>query len=279
MKELTIQGITLSNEKPFTLIAGLNVLESNEVIEEVITSCISVSNKLGIPYIFKASYDKANRSSINSYRGPGAEKGIKILSDLRSKYKVPVLSDVHTVEEIEVVKNSLDVIQIPAFLCRQTDLVEALANTGLPINIKKAQFMSPSDIENVVNKFKSFGNDNLMICERGTSFGYNNLVVDMVGMAKLKLYDYPVIFDVTHSLQQPGGLGESTAGRRENVFDLARSGMALGIAGLFLETHPDPDKALCDGPCALPLNHLEEFLSQVKLVDDLVKSFPEVEIN
>jgi len=279
MKELTIQGITLSNEKPFTLIAGLNVLESNEVIEEVITSCISVSNKLGIPYIFKASYDKANRSSINSYRGPGAEKGIKILSDLRSKYKVPVLSDVHNVDEVEVVKNSLDVIQIPAFLCRQTDLVEALANTGLPINIKKAQFMSPSDIENVVNKFKSFGNDNLMICERGTSFGYNNLVVDMVGMAKLKLYDYPVIFDVTHSLQQPGGLGESTAGRRENVFDLARSGMALGIAGLFLETHPDPDKALCDGPCALPLNHLEEFLSQVKLVDDLVKSFPEVEIN
>jgi len=279
MKELTIQGITLSNKKPFTLIAGLNVLESNEVIEEVITSCISVSNKLGIPYIFKASYDKANRSSINSYRGPGAEKGIKILSDLRSKYKVPVLSDVHNVDEVEVVKNSLDVIQIPAFLCRQTDLVEALANTGLPINIKKAQFMSPSDIENVVNKFKSFGNDNLMICERGTSFGYNNLVVDMVGMAKLKLYDYPVIFDVTHSLQQPGGLGESTAGRRENVFDLARSGMALGIAGLFLETHPDPDKALCDGPCALPLNHLEEFLSQVKLVDDLVKSFPEVEIN
>jgi len=279
MKELTIQGITLSNEKPFTLIAGLNVLESNEVIEEVITSCISVSNKLGIPYIFKASYDKANRSSINSYRGPGVEKGIKILSDLRSKYKVPVLSDVHNVDEVEVVKNSLDVIQIPAFLCRQTDLVEALANTGLPINIKKAQFMSPSDIENVVNKFKSFGNDNLMICERGTSFGYNNLVVDMVGMAKLKLYDYPVIFDVTHSLQQPGGLGESTAGRRENVFDLARSGMALGIAGLFLETHPDPDKALCDGPCALPLNHLEEFLSQVKLVDDLVKSFPEVEIN
>jgi 2-dehydro-3-deoxyphosphooctonate aldolase (KDO 8-P synthase) len=192
---------------------------------------------------------------------------------------VPVLSDVHNVDEVEVVKNSLDVIQIPAFLCRQTDLVEALANTGLPINIKKAQFMSPSDIENVVNKFKSFGNDNLMICERGTSFGYNNLVVDMVGMAKLKLYDYPVIFDVTHSLQQPGGLGESTAGRRENVFDLARSGMALGIAGLFLETHPDPDKALCDGPCALPLNHLEEFLSQVKLVDDLVKSFPEVEIN
>ena len=279
MKELTIQGITLSNEKPFTLIAGLNVLESNEVIEEVITSCISVSNKLGIPYIFKASYDKANRSSINSYRGPGAEKGIKILSDLRSKYKVPVLSDVHNVDEVEVVKNSLDVIQIPAFLCRQTDLVEALANTGLPINIKKAQFMSPSDIENVVNKFKSFGNDNLMICERGTSFGYNNLVVDMVGMAKLKIYDYPVIFDVTHSLQQPGGLGESTAGRRENVFDLARSGMSIGIAGLFLETHPDPDKALCDGPCALPLNHLEEFLSQVKLVDDLVKSFPEVEIN
>ena len=279
MKELKIQDITLSNKKPFTLIAGLNVLESNEVIEEVIASCISVSNKLGIPYIFKASYDKANRSSINSYGGPGAKKGIKILSDLRSKYQVPVLSDVHTVDEVEVVKNSLDVIQIPAFLCRQTDLVEALANTGLPINIKKAQFMSPSDIENVVNKFKSFGNDNLMICERGTSFGYNNLVVDMVGMAKLKLYDYPVIFDVTHSLQQPGGLGESTAGRRENVFDLARSGMALGIAGLFLETHPDPDKALCDGPCALPLNHLEEFLSQVKLVDDLVKSFSEVEIN
>ena len=252
MKEINVQKLKIGNDLPFTLIAGLNVLESNQVIEEVVVKCIEVAKKFGIPFIFKASYDKANRSSINSYRGPGAEDGLKTLADLKSKYQIPVLSDVHTINEVELAKDILDFIQIPAFLCRQTDLVEALAKTGLPVNIKKAQFMSPSDIENVVKKFESFGNQNLVICERGTSFGYNNLVVDMLGITKLKLHNYPVIFDVTHSLQQPGGLGEKTGGRRENALDLAKSGMALGLAGLFLETHPDPDNALCDGPCALP---------------------------
>lgn len=278
MKEINVQKLKIGNDLPFTLIAGLNVLESDQVIEEVVVKCIEVAKKFGIPFIFKASYDKANRSSVNSYRGPGAEDGLKTLADIKLKYEIPVLSDVHTINEVELAKDILDFIQIPAFLCRQTDLVEALARTGLPVNIKKAQFMSPSDIENVVRKFESFGNDNLVICERGTSFGYNNLVVDMLGITKLKLHNYPVIFDVTHSLQQPGGLGEKTGGRRENVLDLAKSGMALGLAGLFLETHPDPDNALCDGPCALPLSALEEFIFQVKSVDDLVKSLPKIVI-
>jgi len=279
VKTVKVGNLSLNNSSPFTLIAGLNVLESEEVIEQVVSECVSVSKKLDIPYIFKASYDKANRSSVDSYRGPGIEKGIKILSDLKSRYNVPVISDVHTEREVLMVKDTLDIIQIPAFLCRQTDLVEEVAKTKLPVNIKKAQFMSPADIENVINKFKHYGNDDLLLCERGTSFGYNNLVVDMLGLNSLKLYDFPVIFDVTHSLQKPGGLGDKTAGRGENVLDLAKSGMALGLAGLFLETHPDPSRALCDGPCALPLDLLEEFLEQIKAIDQLVKSFKKLEIN
>ena len=279
MKTVKVGNLSLKNSSPFTLIAGLNVLESEEVIEQVVSECVSVSKKLDIPYIFKASYDKANRSSVDSYRGPGIEKGIKILSDLKSRYNVPVISDVHTEREVLMVKDTLDIIQIPAFLCRQTDLVEEVAKTKLPVNIKKAQFMSPADIENVIKKFKHYGNDDLLLCERGTSFGYNNLVVDMLGLNSLKLYDFPVIFDVTHSLQKPGGLGDKTAGRGENVLDLAKSGMALGLAGLFLETHPDPSRALCDGPCALPLDLLEEFLKQIKAIDQLVKSFKKLEIN
>ena len=273
MNRVQVKDLIIDNDKPFTLIAGLNVLESKEITEQVISECVKVSKELGIPYIFKASYDKANRSSVDSYRGPGVEKGIEILSDLKDKHDVPIISDVHNEREVEIVKDVLDVIQIPAFLCRQTDLVGKIARTGLPVNIKKAQFMSPSDIENVITKFKSYGNEKLLLCERGTSFGYNNLIVDMIGLANLKSYNHPVIFDVTHSLQKPGGLGDKTAGRRENVLDLAKSGMALGLAGLFLETHPDPDQAKCDGPCALPLSYLKEFLSQIKSLDDLVKSF------
>jgi 2-dehydro-3-deoxyphosphooctonate aldolase (KDO 8-P synthase) len=273
MSGVQVKNLIIDNNKPFTLIAGLNVLETKEITDEVISECIKVSKELNIPYIFKASYDKANRSSVDSYRGPGIEKGMEILSDLKGKHNVPIISDVHNEREAEIAKDVLDVIQIPAFLCRQTDLVEQIAKTGLPVNIKKAQFMSPSDIENVITKFKSYGNERLLLCERGTSFGYNNLVVDMIGLASLKTYNHPVIFDVTHSLQKPGGLGSKTAGRRENVLDLAKSGMSLGLAGLFLETHPDPDTAKCDGPCALPLTHLKEFLSQIKSLDDLVKSF------
>ena len=278
MNRVQVKDLIIDNDKPFTLIAGLNVLESKEITEQVISECVKVSKELGIPYIFKASYDKANRSSVDSYRGPGVEKGIEILSDLKDKHDVPIISDVHNEREVEIVKDVLDVIQIPAFLCRQTDLVGKIARTGLPVNIKKAQFMSPSDIENVINKFKSFGNEKLLLCERGTSFGYNNLIVDMIGLANLKSYNHPVIFDVTHSLQKPGGLGDKTAGRRENVLDLAKSGMALGLAGLFLETHPDPDQAKCDGPCALPLSYLKEFLSQIKSLDDLVKSFEALDL-
>ena len=278
MNRVQVKDLIIDNDKPFTLIAGLNVLESKEITEQVISECVKVSKELGIPYIFKASYDKANRSSVDSYRGPGVEKGIEILSDLKDKHDVPIISDVHNEREVEIVKDVLDVIQIPAFLCRQTDLVGKIARTGLPVNIKKAQFMSPSDIENVITKFKSFGNEKLLLCERGTSFGYNNLIVDMTGLANLKSYNHPVIFDVTHSLQKPGGLGDKTAGRRENVLDLAKSGMALGLAGLFLETHPDPDQAKCDGPCALPLSYLKEFLSQIKSLDDLVKSFEALDL-
>jgi len=278
MNRVQVKDLIIDNDKPFTLIAGLNVLESKEITEQVISECVKVSKELGIPYIFKASYDKANRSSVDSYRGPGVEKGIEILSDLRDKHDVPIISDVHNEREVEIVKDVLDVIQIPAFLCRQTDLVGKIARTGLPVNIKKAQFMSPSDIENVITKFKSYGNEKLLLCERGTSFGYNNLIVDMLGLVNLKSYNHPVIFDVTHSLQKPGGLGDKTAGRRENVLDLAKSGMALGLAGLFLETHPDPDQAKCDGPCALPLSYLKEFLSQIKSLDDLVKSFEALDL-
>ena len=278
MNRVQVKDLIIDNDKPFTLIAGLNVLESKEITEQVISECVKVSKELGIPYIFKASYDKANRSSVDSYRGPGVEKGIEILSDLKDKHDVPIISDVHNEREVEIVKDVLDVIQIPAFLCRQTDLVGKIARTGLPVNIKKAQFMSPSDIENVITKFKSFGNEKLLLCERGTSFGYNNLIVDMIGLANLKSYNHPVIFDVTHSLQKPGGLGDKTAGRRENVLDLAKSGMALGLAGLFLETHPDPDQAKSDGPCALTLSYLKEFLSQIKSLDDLVKSFEALDL-
>ena len=279
MSSIKIKNFTIDNDEPFTLIAGLNVLETEEITEQVISKCVQVSQKLDIPYIFKASYDKANRSSVDSYRGPGIEKGMQILSDLKHKYDVPIISDVHNEREVQIAKDVLDIIQIPAFLCRQTDLVCQIAKSGLPVNVKKAQFMSPADIKNVITKFKSFGNEQLLLCERGTSFGYNNLVVDMIGLASLKAYNHPVIFDVTHSLQKPGGLGDKTAGRRESVLDLAKSGMALGLAGLFLEVHPEPDTAMCDGPCALPLSNLEELLSQIKALDDLVKSFKKLDIN
>ena len=263
MNRVQVKDLIIDNDKPFTLIAGLNVLESKEITEQVISECVKVSKELGIPYIFKASYDKANRSSVDSYRGPGVEKGIEILSDLKDKHDVPIISDVHNEREVEIVKDVLDVIQIPAFLCRQTDLVGKIARTGLPVNIKKAQFMSPSDIENVITKFKSFGNEKLLLCERGTSFGYNNLIVDMIGLANLKSYNHPVIFDVTHSLQKPGGLGDKTAGRRENVLDLAKSGMALGLAGLFLETHPDPDNAISDSASQVELDWLVSQINNI----------------
>ena len=272
MTEVNVNNLRISNSRPFTLIAGLNVLESDKVIEEVISRCVEVTQKLKIPYVFKASYDKANRSSIESYRGPGIDKGLTILSDLKKDFKVPIISDVHNVEEVSKASEVLDIIQIPAFLSRQTDLIKEAASTQIPLNVKKGQFMAPEESINIIKKCEHFGNKQIMICERGTSFGYNNLVVDMLGMVRLKELSYPVVFDVTHSLQKPGGLGHKTDGRGANVLDLAKSGMALGLAGLFLETHPDPDNALCDGPCALKLDSLNDFLVQIKAIDDLVKS-------
>ena len=273
MKEIRIGDIQISNDKPFVLIAGLNVLEEEKVILEVISKCKQDAEKFKIPYIFKASYDKANRSSYSSYRGPGVKKGLAILSELKRDFNVPVISDIHTPEEAELAAEVLDIIQIPAFLSRQTDLIEAACMTSRPLNIKKGQFLAPSDMINILNKCSHFKNEQVIICERGTSFGYNNLVVDMLGMVELKETKSPIIFDVTHSLQRPGGLGDKADGRGSSVFELARAGISLGLAGLFLETHPDPPNALCDGPCALRLDELENFLSEIKLLDNLVKSF------
>ena len=279
MKTVKVGEISLSNKSNLVLISGLNVLEDKFIVKEVVGELKKVSDELDIPFIFKASYDKANRSSIDSFRGPGIENGLEVLRKIKSDYKVPVMSDVHSPGEVKKAKEILDVIQIPAFLCRQTDLISSAAITGLPINVKKGQFLSPAEMKNIITKFEHFNNKNILLCERGTTFGYNNLVVDMLGLAKLKRYDYPVIFDVTHSLQEPGGEGESTSGRRSLALDLAKSAISIGIAGLFLETHPDPDKAKCDGPCALPLKHLKEFLYQIKAIDKLVKTFSEIEIS
>ena len=279
MKTVKVGEISLSNKSNLVLISGLNVLEDKFIVKEVVAELKKVSDELDIPFIFKASYDKANRSSIESFRGPGIENGLEVLRKIKSDYKVPVMSDVHSPGEVKKAKEILDVIQIPAFLCRQTDLISSAAITGLPINVKKGQFLSPAEMKNIITKFEHFNNKNILLCERGTTFGYNNLVVDMLGLAKLKRYDYPVIFDVTHSLQEPGGEGESTSGRRSLALDLAKSAISIGIAGLFLETHPDPDKAKCDGPCALPLKHLKEFLYQIKAIDKLVKTFSEIEIS
>ena len=273
MKEIRIDDIQISNDKPFVLIAGLNVLEEEKVILEVISKCKQDAEKFKIPYIFKASYDKANRSSYSSYRGPGVKKGLVILSELKRDFNVPVISDIHTPEEAELAAEVLDIIQIPAFLSRQTDLIEAACMTSRPLNIKKGQFLAPSDMINILNKCSHFKNEQVIICERGTSFGYNNLVVDMLGMVELKETKSPIIFDVTHSLQRPGGLGDKADDRGSSVFELARAGISLGLAGLFLETHPDPPNALCDGPCALRLDELENFLSEIKPLDNLVKSF------
>ncbi len=275
-KTIKVGNTAFNNASPFVLMGGMNVLESEELAHEVAAHFVAVTRKLGIPYIFKASFDKANRSSIHSYRGPGLEKGLQILDSIKTRYGVPVVTDVHETWQAQPASEVADIIQLPAFLSRQTDLVEAMAKTGAVINIKKAQFLAPQEMRHILTKFEEAGNDKLMLCERGSSFGYNNLVVDMLGFSVMKQFAYPLVFDVTHSLQKPGGLSASADGRRADVTTLARAGMSQGIAGLFIEAHPDPAKAKCDGPCALPLDKLEEFLVQMKAVDDLVKSFPEI---
>lgn len=278
---VTINGtIDVSNTGPFVLFGGINVLESRDLALRSCEEYVRVTQKLGIPYVFKASFDKANRSSIHSYRGPGLEEGMRIFQDVKAAFGVPIITDVHEPWQAAPVAEVVDVLQLPAFLARQTDLVVALAKTGRVINIKKPQFLSPAQMGNIVEKFKEAGNEQLILCDRGTCLGYDNLVVDMLGFGVMKKVanDLPIIFDVTHALQQRDPGGAASGGRRQQVADLARSGLAVGLAGLFLEAHPDPDNARCDGPSALPLDQLEPFLAQLKALDDLVKSFAPLNI-
>ena len=272
--------ITVSNDAAFTLFGGINVLESRELALRACEAYIRVTERLKIPYVFKASFDKANRSSIHSYRGPGIGKGLKIFEAIKAKFDVPILTDVHEPWQAESVAEVVDVLQLPAFLARQTDLVEALARTGKVVSIKKPQFLSPAQVVHIADKFKEAGNDRIIICDRGACFGYDNLIVDMLGFGVMKKIcdNLPVIFDVTHALQQRNSMDMASGGRREQVLELARAGIAVGLAGLFVEAHPDPNNAKCDGPSALPLNQLEPFLIQLKALDDLVKSFQPLQI-
>ena len=280
-KTISLGAVHIDNAAPFVLLGGVNVLESRDFALRVAEHYVEVCNRLGIPYVFKASFDKANRSSIHSFRGPGLDEGLSILAEVKSTFNVPVITDVHTPEQAAPTAQVCDIIQLPAFLARQTDLVAAMAATGAVINIKKPQFLSPAQMANIVEKFAESGNTRVMLCERGSNFGYDNLVVDMLGFGVRKetCGNAPLIFDVTHALQCRDAGRAASGGRRGQVVELARSGMALGLAGLFLEAHPDPDKARCDGPSALPLAQLEPFLAQVKAVDDLVKSMPPLEID
>ena len=280
-RAVEVSGITFANDQPMVLIGGINVLESRELALESAAGYVRVCEGLKIPYVFKASFDKANRSSIHSFRGPGMRAGLEILAEVKAMYGVPVLTDIHSPEQAQPVAEVCDILQLPAFLARQTDLVEAMARTGAVINIKKPQFLSPEQMKNVVEKFRECGNDRLLICERGSQFGYDNLVVDMLGFEVMREASggAPLIFDVTHSLQRRDPGDSASGGRRAQALTLARAGMAVGLAGLFLEAHPDPDRALCDGPSALPLDQLEAFLTQVKAVDDVVKAQPGLSIS
>ncbi|SDJ17147.1 3-deoxy-8-phosphooctulonate synthase [Billgrantia gudaonensis] len=270
---IAFAGLEAGNDLPLMLLGGMNVLESRELALEVAAAYVEATGKLGMPYVFKASFDKANRSSIHSFRGPGLEKGLAMLAEIKARFGVPIITDVHEPWQAKPAAEVADIIQLPAFLARQTDLVVAMAETGAVINIKKPQFLAPHEMRHVIRKCEEAGNDRLLLCERGSSFGYNNLVVDMLGFGEMKQTGYPVFFDVTHALQRPGGRADSADGRRAQVAELARAGVAVGLAGLFLEAHPDPDNARCDGPCALPLDRLEPFLAQIKALDDLVKGF------
>ena len=280
-KTIKVGKLDVANNKPFVLFGGMNVLESRDMAMQVAEAYVKVTEKLGIPYVFKASFDKANRSSIHSYRGPGMDEGLKIFEEIKKTFNVPVITDVHEIHQCQPVASVCDVIQLPAFLARQTDLVEAMAKTNAVVNVKKPQFLSPAQMKNIVEKFRECGNEQVILCDRGTCFGYDNLVVDMLGFRTMKEVSggAPVIFDVTHALQCRDPSGAASGGRRQQVAELARAGMALGLAGLFLEAHPNPDQAKCDGPSALPLEKLESFLAQVKAVDDLVKSFSDLHID
>ncbi len=278
--EIRLSNFVISNSKPFILIGGLNVIESRALALETSAHFKEVCHRLNVPLVFKASFDKANRSTLDSFRGPGIEIGLEILDEIKRTLQIPIVTDVHTSEQAKIVSNVCDVIQLPAFLARQTDLIKSIASTQCIINIKKSQFLSPSQMVHVLNKFIEFGNNKLLICERGTSFGYDNLVVDMLGIEVMKNQcdDVPIIFDVSHSLQCRDAGAATSGGRRSQLIGLARAAISMGISGLFLETHPNPSQALCDGPCALPLRYLEDLIDQLKQLDSLTKSFPRISI-
>ena len=272
MKEIKVKEISISNNSPMIIIAGLNVLEDENMALKVAEQLKEIAIKHNIPFIFKASFDKANRSSIESYRGPGLKNGIKIFKSIKKHFDLPIITDIHEKGQIEEIAQVVDILQIPAFLCRQTDLISAACKTQLPLNIKKGQFLSPYQMKNIIDKCNSFGNENIILCERGSSFGYDNLIVDFLGISEQKTFNFPIILDVTHSLQLPGGQGNSAGGRSHQAEDLARAAIALKISGLFIEVHPNPDEALCDGPSATRLEDFEDMIVKVKLIDDLVKS-------
>ncbi len=278
--EVFVDNIKFSNDTNFCLIGGINVLEDYDSALYVARYYKEVCEKLGIDLVFKASYEKANRSSINSFTGPGLKEGILMLSKIKETLDIPIISDVHLPEEVEIASKVCDVIQLPAFLARQTSLIKAMAKTNSVINIKKPQFMSPSQMYNIVDKFKQFGKKDLLLCERGTLFGYDNLIVDFLGIGVMKnsCHNLPIIFDVTHSLQCREANSKESGGRRSQIFDLAKSGIASKISGLFLESHPEPNKAKCDGQSALPLHFLEEFLLPLKEIDQIIKKQKELKI-
>ena len=276
IEQVSVAGIPVANHQPMVLFGGMNVLESRDLALRIAEHYVQITEKLNIPYVFKASFDKANRSSVNSYRGPGLEEGLEIFKAIKDAFGVPIITDVHEPYQAQPVAEVVDVIQLPAFLARQTDLVVAMAKTGAVINVKKPQFLAAHEMRHIIKKFGEAGNEKILLCERGSCYGYNNLIVDMLGMDEMKSYA-PVIFDATHALQKPGGRADSADGRRAQAAQLARSGMALGIAGLFIEAHPDPNQAKCDGPCALPLAKLEPYLQQMQAIDDLVKGFAKLD--
>ncbi|MCL5423273.1 MAG: 3-deoxy-8-phosphooctulonate synthase [Nitrospirae bacterium] len=270
MIPLDINGIAIGGGSPLVVIAGPCVIENEEITLSTARKLKEICGALGLPFMFKSSYDKANRTSLSSYRGPGLEMGLRTLWTVKSTLDIPVVSDVHSVDDVKPASEVLDMLQIPAFLCRQTDLILAASNTGKPVNIKKGQFLAPWDIKNIIDKFVSTGNSKLLITERGTSFGYNNLVVDFRGLPIMRSFGYPVIFDVTHSLQLPGGKGSSSGGQREFAEPLARAAVAVGVDGLFMEVHPEPEKALCDGPNMIKLDEMHYLLNMIKDIHDLV---------
>ena len=278
MNNLKLRNFEISNEGNLTLMGGMNVLESRDLAMKIAEKFAKVSESMQINYIFKASFDKANRSSINSFRGPGMDEGLKILQEVKETFDIPVITDIHEPDQATPVSEICEIVQIPAFLARQTDLVSAAAKTNSIIQFKKPQFLSAPEMKNIIEKCASAGNNKITLCERGNSFGYNNLIVDTLNFQILKNLDKPVFFDVTHSLQLPGGLGNAAGGRREYLLSLAKAGISQGIAGLFLEAHPDPDNAKCDGPCALRLDLLEPFLNQVKHLDEFVKDQVDLDI-